>query len=226
MCSSTVRKIPCATRAASGECSQQAGLTGSLRCLFVHACLHLWLAGRQAGWQAGWLAGWQAGWLAGSAAPRPSVPGPPPQHTHPPAVPLLGPRIPLPCCRRAVPVAPGAKGSPAVIPVALEELAAFSSLRIYIPQDLRTPVGAGSSVYWAVSVGAAAARCSAASLLPAPFPQNLRTPVGARMWGGSCFATRLPSTLWETPLDRPCQSLPLPRLPACSACPYLPAGGA
>jgi hypothetical protein len=55
---------------------------------------------------------------------------------------------PLPCCcRRAVPVAPGAKGSPAVIPVALEELAAFSSLRIYIPQDLRTPVGAGSSVH-------------------------------------------------------------------------------
>lgn len=40
--------------------------------------------------------------------------------------------------RRAVPVPPGAKGSPAVIPVALGELAAFSSLRIYIPQDLRT----------------------------------------------------------------------------------------
>ncbi|EFN51100.1 hypothetical protein CHLNCDRAFT_141429 [Chlorella variabilis] len=40
--------------------------------------------------------------------------------------------------RRAVPVPPGAKGSPAVIPVALPELAAFSSLRIYIPQDLRT----------------------------------------------------------------------------------------
>ncbi|KAL4426270.1 hypothetical protein ABPG77_009885, partial [Micractinium sp. CCAP 211/92] len=40
--------------------------------------------------------------------------------------------------RRAVPVPPGAKGSPAVVPVALNELAAFSSLRIYIPQDLRT----------------------------------------------------------------------------------------
>lgn len=37
-----------------------------------------------------------------------------------------------------MPVPPGAKGSPAVIPVALPELAAFSSLRIYIPQDLRT----------------------------------------------------------------------------------------
>lgn len=40
--------------------------------------------------------------------------------------------------RRAVPVPPGAKGSPAVVPVALGELAALSSLRIYIPQDLRT----------------------------------------------------------------------------------------
>ena len=43
-------------------------------------------------------------------------------------------------CRRAVPVPPSAKGQPAVIPVALPELAAFSSLRVYIPQDLRTPV--------------------------------------------------------------------------------------
>ncbi|KAI3427412.1 hypothetical protein D9Q98_010327 [Chlorella vulgaris] len=40
--------------------------------------------------------------------------------------------------RRAVPIAPSAKGSPAVIPVALAELAAFSSIRVYIPQDLRT----------------------------------------------------------------------------------------
>lgn len=40
--------------------------------------------------------------------------------------------------RRAVPVAPTAKGLPTVIPIALSELAALSSLRIYIPQDLRT----------------------------------------------------------------------------------------
>ncbi|GAB4818279.1 hypothetical protein N2152v2_005325 [Parachlorella kessleri] len=41
--------------------------------------------------------------------------------------------------RRAVPVAAGqAGGVPLVVPVSLEEVAALSSIRIYIPQDLRT----------------------------------------------------------------------------------------
>ena len=42
-----------------------------------------------------------------------------------------------------MPVAPSAKGTPAVIPVSLPELAALSSLRVYIPQDLRTQVRVG-----------------------------------------------------------------------------------
>jgi hypothetical protein len=42
-----------------------------------------------------------------------------------------------------VPIAPSAKGSPAVIPVALAELAGFSSVRVYIPQDLRTQASEG-----------------------------------------------------------------------------------
>jgi hypothetical protein len=55
---------------------------------------------------------------------------------------------PLPERRRAVPVPPGAKGSHAVIPVALPELSAFSSIRVYIPQDLRTTVS-GPRAGWA-----------------------------------------------------------------------------
>lgn len=39
-----------------------------------------------------------------------------------------------------MPVPIASKGQPVVVPVALPELAAFSSLRVYIPQDLRTPV--------------------------------------------------------------------------------------
>ncbi|PRW05917.1 superkiller viralicidic activity 2-like 2 isoform B [Chlorella sorokiniana] len=41
--------------------------------------------------------------------------------------------------RRAVPVPLSTKGQPVVVPVALPELAALSSIRVYIPQDLRTP---------------------------------------------------------------------------------------
>ncbi|KAI7836432.1 hypothetical protein COHA_009701 [Chlorella ohadii] len=41
--------------------------------------------------------------------------------------------------RRAVPVPISSKGQPVVVPVSLPELAAFSSIRVYIPQDLRTP---------------------------------------------------------------------------------------
>ena len=130
MCWSTARKIPCATRAASGECSvggdPASRQAGRQRCTFMmHSCTHVWLSGRLALQQPAHRL---------QAAHSPSCCG---------LLLLLGSRTPPPvCCRRAVPVAPGAKGSPAVIPVALEELAAFSSLRIYIPQDLRTPVGA------------------------------------------------------------------------------------
>ena len=41
-----------------------------------------------------------------------------------------------------MPVPLTSKGQPVVIPVALPELACFSSIRVYIPQDLRTPVSA------------------------------------------------------------------------------------
>lgn len=42
-------------------------------------------------------------------------------------------------CRRPVLVGARSSGIPCVVPVQLPELAAFSSVRIYIPKDLRPP---------------------------------------------------------------------------------------
>ena len=52
----------------------------------------------------------------------------------------VGPtRAPGSCECRPVPVGAGQEGVPLVVPIALEEVTALSSLRVYIPKDLRTP---------------------------------------------------------------------------------------
>ena len=45
----------------------------------------------------------------------------------------------MPFRRRAVLMPPTLAGTPLVVPVALTEVVALSSIRVYIPKDLRTP---------------------------------------------------------------------------------------
>lgn len=68
---------------------------------------------------------------------------------------------------------PGAKGSPAVIPVALGELAAFSSLRIYIPQDLRTQASCRLHTHTHTQKRITECACPHSVPLIAPLPARL-----------------------------------------------------